>query len=99
MTRSASVPLATSVLVICTVACGHPATRDDCETIFRRTAELTLREGKMTDKAEIAQRVAAVRTAKGEALLKSCVGKRITDGAMRCVREAPSKSSLEACLR
>jgi hypothetical protein len=53
----------------------------------------------MTDKAEIAQRVAAVRTAQGEALFQACVGKRITDGAMRCVHDAPSKSSLEACLR
>jgi hypothetical protein len=80
-------------------ACGHPASQQECEAIFRRSAELTLRERNVTDQAQIDKRVAEVRAAEGDALLKKCVGKRITRGAMDCVRAATSKKALEVCLQ
>ena len=79
--------------------CGHPASKQECESIFRRSAELALRDRQVTDPAEIKKRVAEVREAEGETLLKDCVGKRITDRAMQCVQDAASKQALEACLK
>ncbi|MBM4360840.1 MAG: hypothetical protein FJ096_22280 [Deltaproteobacteria bacterium] len=79
--------------------CGHPATREDCELIFDRTAELALRSTKVTEPAEVARAVAEARADKGEAMMKQCLGKRITDEVLACVRAASSADALDRCLQ
>jgi len=78
--------------------CGHPATRDDCAVIFDKTAELELREQGITNEAEIQRRVAEARADKPE-LLDECVGKRITEKALQCVRDATTTQAFDACLQ
>jgi hypothetical protein len=80
------------------VGCGHPATRADCDEIFDKSAELELRSQNITDLAEIQKRTAAVRAARGEDLLKKCLGRRITKGALECVRKATSADQVDRCL-
>jgi hypothetical protein len=78
--------------------CGHPATREECTEIFERSAEIELRTQNITDPAEVRRRTAEAREAKGEQLLEQCIGKRITDRAMRCVRQAQTAEELDGCL-
>jgi len=87
-----------AALVTALVGCGHPATRAECDEIFDKSAELELRSQHVTDPAEITKRTAAVRAARGEELLGRCVGRRITQSAMECVRKAGSAEQVDRCL-
>jgi len=78
--------------------CGHPATRAECDEIFDKSAELELRSQNVTDPAEITKRTAAVRAARGEELIAKCVGRRITQKALECVRKAGSAEQVDRCL-
>lgn len=80
------------------IACGHPATSEECDAIFRKSAELELRSQSVTDPAEIDRRVAEARASKPD-LLDDCVGKRITDEAMQCVKSATTSEAFDACLQ
>jgi hypothetical protein len=80
------------------VACGHPATQEECEEIFRRSAELTLKEKDVRDRAEINEQIKQARTVKGDKLIEECIGRRITEKAMECVRQSESPQELDACL-
>ena len=80
-------------------ACGRPATVEDCNTIIAKSAELELRAQNVTDPAVIAQRTDAVKAARGEELLKKCVGKRITDAALACVSRASTPKEVDKCLQ
>ena len=94
-------------VVLCTVAalclglggCGHPATREDCQLIFDKSAIIELASQNITDPKLVEERVAAVRAARGAELINACVGKRITDEVMACVRDASSAEVLEKCLQ
>lgn len=79
------------------VGCGHPATRAECEEIFRRSAEIELRKRNITDAKQIATRIREAREARGDSV-KNCVGKRITQSAMDCVRQAKTSAQLDGCL-
>jgi hypothetical protein len=46
----------------------------------------------------IEERTAAVRKDRGDALVQQCVGKRITDKAMACVRAAKTTDEMDQCL-
>lgn len=80
-------------------ACGHPATEAECNTIIAKSAELELRAQNVTDPAVIAQRTEAVKAARGDELLKKCVGKRITDRALACVSRATTPEEVDKCLQ
>jgi hypothetical protein len=80
------------------LGCGHPATKPECDEIFNRSAEIELRLQNVTDPKVIAERTAAVRAAKGEELIQRCVGKRITEDAMACVRQATTAEQMDQCL-
>lgn len=79
--------------------CGHPATREECQAIFDKSAELELREQNVTDPAVIEERVAAVRAARGEELVGKCVGRRLTERAVACVARAESGEQVDRCLQ
>ena len=81
------------------VGCGHPASEQECEEIFTRSAEIELRAAKVNDPAEIQKRTNEARAAMGEQMMKECVGKRITESAMKCVRQAATAEDLDRCLR
>ncbi|MEJ7730151.1 MAG: hypothetical protein WKG00_13145 [Polyangiaceae bacterium] len=77
--------------------CGHPATHAECEEILRRAAEVELLQQK-TPPDKIAARVEEAAQARGGELTAKCVGKRITNEAMACMRKAQTPDELEACL-
>jgi hypothetical protein len=79
--------------------CGHHATRDECEELFAKNAEIELRTTQhVTDPKIIAERTAAARAAEGDAFLNRCMGKRITARALDCVRKAATAEQLDHCL-
>jgi len=91
-----AVCLATAAAVL--TGCGHPATRAECEEIFERSAEIELRSLNVTDADEMRRRTDEARDARGPGLLDQCIGRRITDRAMGCVREAQTAEEIDACL-
>ena len=89
--------LALMMLVIPSWGCGHEATREECEVILAKNAEFELRAQGISNGDEIQRRVSETKAARPE-LLDACVGKRITDEAMQCVRDAADADAFEACL-
>lgn len=85
------------LLVAALAGCGHPATHAECEEILRRAAEVELLQ-QNTPPDKIAARVEEAAQARGSELTAKCVGKRITNEAMACMRKAQTPDQLEACL-
>ena len=114
MTRAVSLPalprlprLPTAALVGLLVAalggvvgCGHPATEEECKTIFDKSVEVEMRELAKADDSLIAKKKEALRAGPDyEAELKACVGKRVTETSMNCVRKAATAAELVDCSR
>ena len=78
--------------------CGHPASRQECDEIFDKSAEIELRAQNVSDPKLIEERTAAVRASKGPELIDRCVGKRITSDALACVRRATTPEQMDKCL-
>lgn len=97
--RSWSVGVVASALAV--VACGRPATEAECDQILERTARLELQERLGAADAKLVEaEVQSTKQAMRESMLNKCVGKRITDGALECVRQAKtSKELAEDCFR
>jgi hypothetical protein len=80
------------------LACGHPASGAECDELFAKTAEIALRAQNISDRKAVADRIAAARAAEGEAFTQQCLGKRITDHALACVRRALTAEQFDRCL-
>jgi hypothetical protein len=78
--------------------CGRPATRDECDALLTKTAELELRRRDITDQTAIEAQIARMKAVRGDDYLKKCVGMRITDKALRCAQSADTQAALDACL-
>ena len=87
-----------SVVIVAVTGCGHPASREECDELFAKTAELELRAQRVTDPQVIAERTAAARATEGEAFAGRCLGKRITKRALECVRRASTAEQVDRCL-
>lgn len=94
---SASV-LSVLVLASALVGCGRKATREDCETVVDRNVELQLKALGVTDPAIVGKRRGEMR-ASMEKDIQECVGKRVTDGMMACVKTADTAEKIDKCLR
>ncbi len=82
------------------LGCGHPASEGECKEILRAAAQLELKARLENDKALIAQELASIESSMKDAMMHKCVGKRITDSVMRCVRNAKTSEELfEECFR
>jgi hypothetical protein len=95
VTRAAAVLAGIALAAL--AGCGHPATHAECEEILRRAAEVELLQQK-TPPDKIAARVEEAAQARGSELTAKCVGKRITNDAMACMRKAQTPDQLEGCL-
>ena len=81
-------------------ACGHPATPQECEEILDKVVELELRGQYVNDPATLEQRKKSAREAKAKDLLPQCTGRKITNEAMACIRQARSYDEIDnRCLR
>jgi len=83
------------------LGCGHPASEKECQEIADRVTELELQSspaGRDPDTAK--EQLERTRSGVKESQLKSCVGRRITDGAMQCVRAAKKAQEItDSCFR
>ena len=80
--------------------CGHPATERECQEILDKVVELELRGQNVSDPATLAQRKATAREARSKDLLGGCTGRKITDQAMACIRNARTYDEIDnRCLR
>ena len=78
--------------------CGHPASEEECKALFDKSVEVEMRELAKADDVIIAKKKEELR--KGfEPELKACVGKRVTDSSMNCVRKAQTPAELTDCSR
>jgi hypothetical protein len=78
--------------------CGHPATREECDVMFAKNAEIELRAQNITDPNVIAERTVAARAVKGDDFFAHCIGKKITSRAVECIRKATTATQMDHCL-
>ena len=97
-TAPAMLALGVGLFVVVLTACGHPATRDDCELILTRSAELKLKDDNVTDPKKVAEKLDGLKQARGDDLLKNCIGRTITKSALDCVGRAETSDAVDACL-
>ena len=80
------------------VACGRKATEEDCRIIVDKNVEIQMRSMHISDPDAIARKKAEMR-AEFESELKGCVGKRVTDSMMECVKRAEKPDEIDKCMR
>jgi len=79
--------------------CGHPATERECEEIVERIATLEL-GGADAGKEFVLEEVKNAKESFRREMQKKCVGRRITNDAMECVRKATASRQIEdECFR
>ncbi len=86
------------VLVLVATGCGRKATRADCELVVDRNIEVKLRADGVTDPEVIQKRKDELRASLKDDIDK-CIGKRVTDSMMACVRTAETAEQIDKCLR
>ncbi len=87
-----------------TTGCGRETTETDCQLIADRIIELELRASAVTDANEIRRKrnetLGLGSEAGRKALLEGCIGRRIREGALECVRAAQTADEItDKCLR
>jgi hypothetical protein len=83
------------VCITCAIGCGHPATDKECQEIVERIATLELEKANSTNDAKsVGAQVDETKKALAPNTMKDCVGKRITERAMQCVRGAKSSQQI-----
>jgi hypothetical protein len=99
--RRGKVSLGWLVLGALALGCGHPATAQECEEIADRVTQLELASspvGRDPDTAK--EQLERTRSWVKESQLKACVGRRITERAMQCVRGAKKAQEItDHCFR
>jgi small lipoprotein (TIGR04454 family) len=78
--------------------CGRKATSADCQLIVDRLIEVEMHAMNTNDMTTIAKKQESIRASMRDEL-KDCVGRRITDGIMTCVKSAPTTDGILACIR
>lgn len=83
------------------LGCGHPASERECQEIADRVTQLELESSAVGRDPETAkEQLERTRNWVKESQLKSCVGRRITDAAMQCVRAAKKAQDItDRCFR
>lgn len=100
MSRPALLRFSIAALAACLGAfgCGHPASESECEEIVERVARLELEKKNPGNPAAVQDEIEETKKSVRESMLKQCVGRRITEKAMKCVRNAKtSKEVVEDC--
>ena len=77
------------------VGCGRPATEAECNEIVTKTATLEYEAATKSPGAVEPSQIETIRARVKDSMLRNCVGKRITEGAMRCVRNAKSAQEIQ----
>lgn len=78
--------------------CGRKATREDCEIVVDKNVEVQLKALGVTDPGVIAKRRDEMRSSMKDDIDK-CIGKRVTDSMITCVKRAENAEQIDKCLR
>ncbi len=78
--------------------CGRKATQADCDLIIDRYVEVQMHAMNINDPVAIEKRAAQMR-ADMKDQLKDCVGKRVTDSMLACVKQAQTNDEIDKCTR
>lgn len=79
-------------------ACGRVATTEDCKMIYDKNVEVEMRSLEKADDATIERKKGELRAA-FDAELKQCVGKRVTESVLACIRAAKTPDEMSGCGR
>jgi hypothetical protein len=71
-----------------TVACGKPATAEDCEHIMSRITELEMKAANVADPVAIQAQVERTKQMFQHAAEGECVGRRLSKATRECVDRA-----------
>jgi hypothetical protein len=96
--RTSALTLAVACLALVLTGCWRKATEADCSAIVDRDVELQMRKMAITDETAIAKKQQEIRSQFSESM-KGCVGRRITDGMMKCVKDAQTVEAIDQCMR
>lgn len=77
------------------LACGRPATESECNEIVTRVATLEYQAASKSQDPVDPASIETIRARVKGAMMKNCVGKRITAKAMACVRAAKTSKEVE----
>jgi hypothetical protein len=91
MARTASI---LSVLLLI-LGCGRPATVPECEEIAGRVAALEYEVANKSNSPPKPDQIQTIRARVHDAMMKGCVGKRITQRALQCVRNAKTADAIQ----
>jgi hypothetical protein len=94
--RSETLLLLPWAAVFALAGCGHPASVAECEQIVERIARLELEQRGLDSKA-VSDEVESTKQAMRDRTMKECVGRRITEKALRCVHDAKRSEQIEQC--
>ncbi len=89
--------LALGVVVLLS-GCGRIATEEDCRLIYDKNVEVEMRTLEKADQATIDKKKNDLKSM-FEADLKQCVGKRISDSVMACIKSAQTSEEMAKCGR
>ncbi|HEX7600542.1 MAG TPA: hypothetical protein VF316_03010 [Polyangiaceae bacterium] len=99
MQPSRSWTLLALVAVALLVACGRKATEADCQIIVDQTVAVKLKEKNVTDPAAVTKMQEELRSEVKGDVMDGCVGKRISDSALACIKSAQTQEEIVKCLR
>lgn len=89
---------AAACLLVLLAGCGRKATRGDCEAVVDRNVEVKLKAEGTVDPTVIEKRKEELRASLREDIDR-CVGKRVTDSMLACVKSADTPEQIDKCLR
>ena len=87
-----------AIIFLSLAACGRKATRADCDKFFDKNVEVKMKEEGITDAPTIQKRQTELRNERKDDI-DQCVGRRITDGMLKCVDGAQTAPDIDKCLR
>jgi len=91
--------LGSGILLLLAAGCGHPATEKECEEIVERVARLELEQAHTATEAMNSEIALAKESFKKD-MRQRCIGRRVTQEAMNCVRTAKTSEQIEKeCFR
>ena len=85
-------------VVLFLAGCGRKATRADCEAVVDKNVEVKLKADGVTDPPVVQKRKDELRASLKDDIDK-CVGKRVTDAMISCVKNAETTEKIDKCLR
>ena len=85
-------------MVLCVAGCGRKATRADCEAVVDKNVEVKLKADGVNDPPTVQKRKDELRASLKDDIDK-CVGKRVTDSMLACVKGADTAEQIDKCLR